>query len=342
MQHGFVVAVEGPKGFPYFAEAAVEQAALVAALHITREIAISSVEQQFSSNALHDLLTSRPGEIHDAAARCKRFGWRFQGPLTIFVARPDEPLPASRDAPNGEQEEAAAVSAVARWASAIKSYDRHAAAGGSGTEFVAVISTESPEPVARLAAAALKAATRRTHSLGISRTGQHVTDIPRLYQEARTALTTGRRINGPDSVAHFERLGVHRLLSNISRAELQSFVTEILAPVTELPEPVRMELLETLKALVSNQLNLAATARDLHYHYNTIRYRVEKLEALLGPFIERPDRSLQISVALQIIGMHEIALPDRLQGAGARFSAGGCSARYRVATRGSGTSFRTG
>src|SRR5262249_47126942 len=52
MRYGFVLAVGGAQGLPGVAGLAVEQAALVAALEVTRDLAVLAVEQQFASNAL--------------------------------------------------------------------------------------------------------------------------------------------------------------------------------------------------------------------------------------------------------------------------------------------------
>jgi PucR family transcriptional regulator, purine catabolism regulatory protein len=309
MQHGFVLAVEGVRRFTFVAGAAVEQAALVAALDITREIAISSVERQFASNALHELLTSGPSDLDDAAIRAKRFGWDLRGDLTVLVARPDDQDHGLRPMHGADHhDDTATTTTIARWISAIKAYDQDAAAAGFATEFAAVVSVDQPETAARAALMAVQSATGRMHSLGISRSCSELTEIPRLYQEARTALAVGKRLSGPGTVTSFERLGVHRLLCNVSLSELQLFATETLGPVMSLPEPTRTDLLDTLKTLVSKQFNMAATARTLHYHYNTLRYRVNRLESLLGPFIDQPELSLQICIALQIVRMNEVSI----------------------------------
>src|SRR6202035_1968611 len=65
----------------------VEQAALVAALEITRDLAVLAVEQQFASNALHDLVTGTAGNLEQALERADRFGWDLRRPLTVLVAR---------------------------------------------------------------------------------------------------------------------------------------------------------------------------------------------------------------------------------------------------------------
>ncbi|MEA2010845.1 MAG: helix-turn-helix domain-containing protein, partial [Actinomycetota bacterium] len=50
-------------------------------------------------------------------------------------------------------------------------------------------------------------------------------------------------------------------------------------------------------------LNVAKTARELHYHYNSVRYRIAQLEKLLGPFLTDPTRQLELHVALLISDM---------------------------------------
>ena len=50
-------------------------------------------------------------------------------------------------------------------------------------------------------------------------------------------------------------------------------------------------------------MNMAEAARHLHYHYNTLRYRLAKLERLLGPFSTNTPVAMQVGVALQIIEM---------------------------------------
>ncbi|HUZ56971.1 MAG TPA: PucR family transcriptional regulator ligand-binding domain-containing protein [Streptosporangiaceae bacterium] len=305
MQHGYVLAVVHRQGLPTVAGAAVEQAALVAALEITRDLAVLAVGQQFASNVLHDLVTSTPADVDDSVARAASFRWDLGRPLAVLVSRHwDGSEPADETA---RRREPAPVRSVELWTSAIRARDPHAAVAGFATELVAVVGVEDPVALARKVQADMAAATRRVYSVGVSQVSAGPEGIPRLYEEARVALRVGRRLTGSGAVTGFGGLGLYRLISSVSQAELRSFVRDTLGPVLDLPEPARTDLLRTLAVLLDTQINVAESARLLHYHYNTMRYRVGKLERLLGEFVDDAQAVLRVGVAMQILRMHEIS-----------------------------------
>jgi PucR family transcriptional regulator, purine catabolism regulatory protein len=330
MRHGWVLAIGGPQGLPGMAGVAVEQAALVAALEITRDLAVLAVEQQFASNALHDLVTGTAANLDQVLERAVRFGWDLQRPLTVLVARDcgddavrlqEVRLPEGRSAegrsaegrlPEGRPQEAAAMRAVELWTRAVHDRDREAAVAGFATELVAVVGIADPAALARKIHADMTASTGRSYAVGVSQVGAGPLDIPRLYEEARVALQVGQRLNGSGAVTNFAGLGLYRLISNVSQAELRAFVHDTLGPVLDLPEPARSDLLKSLAVLASTRFNVAESARILHYHYNTMRYRVTKLERMLGEFADDAAATLRIGVALEVLRMYEIS-GDTLQ-----------------------------
>jgi purine catabolism regulator len=309
MRHGWVLAVGGAQGLPGAAGVAVEQAALVAALEITRDLAVLAVEQQFASNALHDLVTGTAGDMDQALERAVRFGWDLRRPLTVLVARQCD-TGASEEA--AHPREAAALRAVELWTRTVRDRDPDAAVAGFATELVAVVGVPDAAGLARKIHADMTASTGRAYSVGVSQVGAGPPDIPRLYEEARVALQVGRRLNGSGAVTNFAGLGLYRLISNVSQAELRAFVHDTLGPVLDLPEPARSDLLKSLAVLSSTRFNVAESARILHYHYNTMRYRVTKLERMLGEFADDAAATLRIGVALEVLRMYEIS-GDTLQ-----------------------------
>jgi len=304
MRHGFVLAVAGPHCLPGVAGLAVEQAALVAALEITRDLAVLAVEQQFASNTLHDLVTGAAANMDHALARAVRFGWDLQRPLAVLVARRSG---AERSDESSGQHEASALRALELWSQAIRDRDRNSAVAGFATELVAVVAADGAEALARKVHADMTASIGRPYSVGVSQVGSGPADIPRLYDEARVALQVGLRLRGSGAVTSFAGLGLYRLISNVSEDELRAFVSDTLGPILELSEPARTDLLKSLAVLSSTRFNVAESARILHYHYNTMRYRVTKLERLLGGFADDAAAALRIGVALQILRMDEIS-----------------------------------
>ena len=114
-----------------------------------------------------------------------------------------------------------------------------------------------------------------------------------------------RVIRGVGETGAFTALGVFRLLSEVDPVLLQEFAEEALGELYE-PAPGREELRQTLSTLLDLNLNVAATAKTLGYHYNSIRYRSARLEQLLGPFMTDPARRLELHIALLIGDMEPV------------------------------------
>jgi purine catabolism regulator len=130
-----------------------------------------------------------------------------------------------------------------------------------------------------------------------------IADLAAAYEQAGTAVRVGRRTHGPGAVAHFDGLGVHRVLSLVSDpGELRAFAAEVLGPLGA-DTPDALDLRCTLQELLDRNCNVAETARSLHFHYNTLRYRITKLETMIGPFTSDANLRLDVALALRVVQM---------------------------------------
>jgi purine catabolism regulator len=138
--------------------------------------------------------------------------------------------------------------------------------------------------------------------VGVSRVVTDTEALSAAYSQAWEAVRVGRRLSGAGSVSRFDDLGLYRLLSLVpDSAELRSFLADTLGPLAGPEGDVESdELRRTLAVLLDTNLNVAQTARRLHFHYNTLRYRIGKLERLLGPFTSEARLRADLTVALYV------------------------------------------
>jgi purine catabolism regulator len=280
----------------------LERAATVAALVITKQQAVSAVESKYRGDFLRDVLTGRSGGDEHVVAHSASFGWDLGRPVTVVVAELDHgPVGGPEDRVLQDRLVAAVTSAVRR-------RDRRGAVAGFSHEVVAVLGAGACD-VAALArdAATVFADAGRTFSAGVSRTAEVPGELPLAYDQAVKAVHVGRQLHGDGAVAHFDQLGVFRLLSLVNdTAELHAFVRETLGELAGDGDPEAVDLRRTLQVLLETNLNVAETARRLHFHYNTLRYRIGKLERLLGPFTEDAHLRLNLTLALHVLRMRGI------------------------------------
>ncbi|WP_327590599.1 PucR family transcriptional regulator ligand-binding domain-containing protein [Nonomuraea sp. NBC_00507] len=276
----------------------LERAATVAALVVTRQEAVNAVESKYRADFLRDVLTGRAGGIERITARARAFGWDLARPVTVLVAELD---------PDGD-ERSAQDRLVSCWTAAMRRHDPRGAVAGFSHEVVAVVDASiDATRVAKDAASAFADVPPATFSTGTSRPSPGAETLPEAYSQALKAARVGRQLHGPGAVAHFDQLGVYRLLSLVNDTdELHAFVRETLGPLASDDDAENADLRRTLQVLLETNLNVAETARRLHFHYNTLRYRIGKLERLLGNFTDDPHLRLNLTLALHVLRMRGI------------------------------------
>ncbi|WP_214320108.1 PucR family transcriptional regulator [Nonomuraea sediminis] len=296
--HGRIVAYS-PQGNIRDSDIGIlERAATVAALVVTRQEAVNAVESKYRADFLRDVLTGRAGTAERITTRARAFGWDLERPVTVLVAELD---------PDGD-ERTAQDRLITSWTAAMRRHDPRGAVAGFSHEVVAVIhAAVDAARVAKDAASAFADMLPATFSTGSSRPCPGADSLPEAYAQALKAARVGRQLHGRGAVAHFDQLGVYRLLSLVNdTGELHAFVRETLGPLASDDDAENADLRRTLQVLLETNLNVAETARRLHFHYNTLRYRIGKLERLLGNFTDDPHLRLNLTLALHVLRMRGI------------------------------------
>ncbi|WP_211261625.1 PucR family transcriptional regulator [Pseudonocardia acaciae] len=304
--HGRVVAYGRHAELSPVTVQALERAATVAALAITKQLAVAAVESKYRGDFLRDALLGTAGGPERVAEHCGQLGWDVDRPLVVIVARLDD------TDPDGTRPAKAAWNSrdrlTAGWQQVVRARDKTAPVVGFSHEVVTLMPATEDTAIAVVdeiirAVRGDRGGGRRSFSTGVSRPIRSVADLPAAYDQARRAVTVGRRMHGPGGVAHFDSLGVHRLISLVTdNDELRSFAAEALGPLAaDTGEAADMR--RTLQTLLDHSCSVAEAARALHFHYNTLRYRIGKLEGLVGPFTTDPELRLNVALALRVVRM---------------------------------------
>jgi len=296
--HGHVLVLE-PHTDTSEARLAVRSAATAAALVLARQAEIVEREQKYQSSFMYELLRGSIAEAADVLRRSEPFGWDLSRRVIALVLRRDDP---PQDGVHGGLPP---VPLAVR--SLVLTRDSLATVVRLSDEVVVVTEAfpwkDGIANALRYAQSLQKVATRAygmSVSVGMSRPVTHVLDIPRAYDQAVTAFRVGRRLHGRGAASHFSELGIDRVLSLVEdQEELSSFAREVLGELAGSGERAA-DLRRTLEVLLETNVNIAESARRLHYHYNTLRFRIEKLERIVGPFRDDARVRLNVHLALSI------------------------------------------
>jgi purine catabolism regulator len=287
------------------------RAADVAAIILTKDLAVTAVESKYRGDFLRDVLSSRAGQPEEVLSHAHSLGWDLERPMIVLVAalETQNAPPMSR----GYQGPLELERFAAAWTTVVTRTDPSIPVVGFAAEVVALLPVRVAGGERALVEQVVRGVRgdggggRRPFAAGVSRVVGGVHDLPAAYEQGRKALHAGRRLYGQTSVAHFDDLGVFRLLSLIEDVdELQRFVDETLKDLASRSSDEASNLRETLQVLLDTNLNVAETARTLHFHYNTLRYRIGKIEKVVGPFTTDARLRLDLALALRIMSLADM------------------------------------
>ncbi|GAA0360785.1 PucR family transcriptional regulator [Alkalibacterium iburiense] len=139
-------------------------------------------------------------------------------------------------------------------------------------------------------------------SIGVSGRIYSMLEIPKAYEESILVHDIYKKVyKGIGFVEFYDSLGIFKLFHLINnREELESYVEEKLGVVIQSDRTSGMELIKTLQCLIENNMNMKKSADELFIHYNSLRYRVNKLKEL-GIEINDGNELTEVAIALRLI-----------------------------------------
>jgi DNA-binding PucR family transcriptional regulator len=302
---GYVLVVEAERTFAPLDFQALEQAATVFALELTRERYMDEVERRLRGDFIHDLIAAT-FDRQTVVARASRLGHDLALPQLVLVAAvdgSDVPADASRQE-SGER--------TMRLERALRTSLRQrglmAQTSTVAEDVAALIALPHPDadaaPVRRLVRAIQTDLTAYlapdSASIGVGRVRREAVEVRQGYQEAVQALRGSQRLGLSGYLAEYDRLGVERLLTQLLDGQsLARFVEDVLGPLITYDAAHGSDLVLTLETYLRLGCRQRATADELGLHVNSLHYRLERIQEIGEVDLDDAEVRLNLQLALR-------------------------------------------
>ena len=257
--------------------AAIEHAALLTALELLREKTTLEVETRLRGGLLEELFSGAFSEDM-TLKQGLALGFDLTAPSRVLLAEP-----ASEDATRADVEAiyGVALERARAWRSACMVTVR----GNS----VVIIGQESDDEQEHphLENDIFEAVSTRLPRVSVNVACGTRCDSLSSYRASYTAARRGldllHRMDRSGAVFSFRDAGVEHLLLQTTEPEIiVDFTSKYVQPLDDYDRNHMSQLRKTLEVFYSSQMNLEETARRLHIHVSTLRYRLTRIEELLG------------------------------------------------------------
>jgi purine catabolism regulator len=306
---GHLAFVGLPDEFVDFDYQVADRAASVLAIELAKQSAVVEARLRVQGDFLSDLLDEPALPDEALLERTRRLGYDLSRPHLVFVMRPRE-TPPNGTGPSRAFQRFVDVArrrlVVADVTTLLRERD------GSMQVLLpcpAEVDARDPEAaldwVERLRAGLEAALAPEIVPIvaGIGRVpGAETTFHTAMREAMRTADIAASMGSDTSRSLHFARLGALRLIFHLAdNPELRAFQRDVLGPLEVSDGSRRSEFVRTLDAFLRAGGNHMRAARDLNVHRNTLIYRLERIQELLGDAdLEDPEMRLNLQLALKI------------------------------------------
>lgn len=299
---GHLVLVENGAGFGALDMLVARRAATIVALEMSAEARAASAHWDASGSLVSELL--RGGEIDREALgrRAECVGVDLAAPHVLALLAPRRGEGTSLPTPR-ELVEAAGELGEGRRALA--------AVTAEGPILMLALDPSQPTRTAVAAARdAVHAACDRLVPEGsvlaaLSTVCRQAGDYADAYEEVRSLMGAidELAVGGPNVAMSIDELGAGRLLLlGVNEPSGKRYVEDVIGPLLDRGDPRTADLLVTLEAYLDCSRSIRRCAERLGLHDNTIRYRLARIEELLGlPITSDGEAQLSAQMALVLL-----------------------------------------
>lgn len=293
-------------------QTAAQHAATALMLLVQRDIASREVEYRYRNEFVQDLILNNVKHERDLTRRAHRFGWDLSGWVRAIVVQidPEKRRPDGSETPYAQLEERRQmVSSIA-----VEGIRRVYSKMPYSTMSDAIVFLDfSPEPPSRHIGREdllkiqeqIAKRTEATVTIATGRFKESAFLAHESYTEAKKALEIVRSLKCGNHIIDWDELGIFSFIAPICNTpDAKNFCEEQLQPLIQHDKEHNSDLLITLEAVIKSNWQLKQAADDLSIHYNTLRYRYDKIRELLRADLNDSDKRLSLGIAFKMYRMN--------------------------------------
>jgi GAF domain-containing protein len=175
-----------------------------------------------------------------------------------------------------------------------------------GLRALAPLPTDEPSAAEGLWRACDKLAREEGLDIGLSDVDRGAAGARRRMREAADAASIGRSLAADGGAVSYEQLGAYRYLVHLELDETpHDRYGHAVDELIEYDRRRNAQLVETLERFLGARCSVAASARSLYIHPNTVRQRLERIERITGLDL-RDEDLLSLELALKVARLHRV------------------------------------
>lgn len=293
---------------------AIEHASTIIKLEMQREISNDEIERKYRDNLVLDIIYNNINNEDELRERGRIFGWDLSGKIRAMIADVDH---FKKNYEQMKQNNRVAVDELSRQL-------LRTVANEVRMSFKKVVYTTFTDRVVfllwdegkshkeikqQLGGINQRIYTKEGFTLSFAIGGlvENVLMAHRSFQEAKTALAMGRKLEWENTSYFYNQLGFYRLLDQLrGNPAVENFFQDKLGRVEKFDQENHTELSETLFALVDCNWNLREASEQLFIHYNTMKNRYRKIQEVMGISLDSMEERLEVEFAIKSKIVNEI------------------------------------
>jgi GAF domain-containing protein len=175
-----------------------------------------------------------------------------------------------------------------------------------GLRALVPLPTDEPSAAEGLWRACDELAREEGLDIGLSAVDRSAASARRRMREAADAASIGRSLAVDGGAVSYEQLGAYRYLVHLELDETpHDRYGHAVDELIEYDRRRNAQLVETLERFLGARCSVAASARNLYIHPNTVRQRLERIERITGLDLRTEDL-LSLELALKVARLHRV------------------------------------